>query len=370
MIVNYIGPLKDHSGYGEANRNTVAALDAAGVEVSATVVNYTRDPSNFGLFEEIIKKVTKNQSDGKIEILHTTPDEYARLMTPDRFHIGQFYWETSRVPASFVKGLNSMNEIWTGSQANKDAMQNSGVIVPIYVFPQATDTQRVFPEPYELDDFEGYKFYSIFEWTERKNPKALVRAFYDEFAGQDDVCLIIKSYFRDFTPGNKRMIRNEIKQIKSQYMNTKLPPIFFVPDLMDREQVMRLHATGDCFVSAHRGEGWGIPQVEAGLAGNPIISTNYGGVHEWLGKTAMLVKYDMVKVRGMGHSSDWYDQSQEWAEIDEKYLRRYMRDSYAKQKTARSLGRKGRALMREIFSFERVGNDMMLRLKEIQEGLK
>ncbi len=40
--------------------------------------------------------------------------------------------------------------------------------------------------------------------------------------------------------------------------------------------------TFDCFVSAHRGEGWGVPQMEAMLMGKPIISTSCGGIHEHL----------------------------------------------------------------------------------------
>ncbi len=175
-----------------------------------------------------------------------------------------------------------------------DAVEAGGVTKPIFIYPQAIETKRVWPKPYTVPDFEGYLFYSIFEWTDRKNPATLIRAFWDEFHAGEKVGLLIKTYFRNFTLGNKRMIRNKIVNIKDSLPEGKYPPVLLYLDLMDRQQVWRLHLTGDCYVSAHRGEGWGVPQVEAALAGKPFISTGYGGAHEYfsdyLGKAAHLLR--------------------------------------------------------------------------------
>lgn len=371
MRVSYVGPLKDYSGYGEANRHTVAALMAAGVDVVGELLKYTAESSDFGELGKLMNQSLSNKGEYDIRIMHTTPDEYSRLMKPGKYHIGQFYWETDKVPETFAKNLNLVDEIWTGSQANVDAMKFAGVTKPIYVFPQATETKREFPEPYIINEFDGYVFYSIFEWIDRKNPEALLRAFYKEFAGQKDVALVIKTYFRNFTLNNKRMIRSAVKNIKAELGVDEFPAVFLYLDLMDRRQIMRLHSTGDCFVSAHRGEGWGVPQVEAALAGKAIISTGYGGVHEYLEdkKTAMLPSFKMVQLTGMSHSQYWYTPDQQWAEINMDDLQAAMRWAYNNQDDAKKMGKKAQAFAKKAFSFDAVGKMMVDRLNKIKEGL-
>jgi glycosyltransferase involved in cell wall biosynthesis len=135
---------------------------------------------------------------------------------------------------------------------------------------------------------------------------------------------------------------------------------------MDRQQIMRIHSTGDCFVSAHRGEGWGVPQTEAMLAGNPIISTGYGGVHEYLqpGKTAMLIDYKMVPLKGMDHSAHFYSSDQLWADIQIEALQENMRFAFNNQADMTKIGAAGRATVLEKFSPERIGGIMAKRLEK------
>lgn len=373
MNVCYLGPLKDYSGYGEANRHAVAALHTAGVTVIGKLVSYSQEASDFGTLGKLINQICETDGHYRIKIMHTTPDQFAKHMEKGVYHIGHFFWETDKLPQDFVDGLNLMDEIWTGSKANEEAIKNSGVIKPIFIYPQAIETSREWPPPYEIPEFpaSNYLFYSIFEWTDRKNPQALLNAYWQEFDGQQNVGLLIKTYFRNFTLANRRMIKNQIELYKSRSGTKNPPPVFLYLDLMDRQQIMRLHKTGDVYVSAHRGEGWGVPQMEAALAGRPMISTNYGGCHEYFTnkKNALLLPYEMVKLRGMAHSSRWYDGQQNWAEVDFKALRKAMRFAFDNQDEMQKMADKARTFVNDRFSLERVGTEMADRLRIIQRGL-
>src|SRR3954462_8302370 len=112
MNVAYLGPLKDYSGYGEANRHIVAALDAAGVPVRAQMVTYTHDSADFGTLGETVDRLLQNNFDYPVKIIHTTPDQYRRFKEPGKYHIGHFFWETDLVPEEFAAGLQLMDEIW------------------------------------------------------------------------------------------------------------------------------------------------------------------------------------------------------------------------------------------------------------------
>lgn len=373
MNVAYLGPLKDYSGYGEANRHAVAALHAAGINVIGKLVSYSQESADFGTIGKLVNQICETDGRYKIKILHTTPDQFHKHREKGVYHIGHFFWETDRVPAEFADGLNLMDEIWTGSKANEKALKAGGVIKPIFIYPQAIETHREWPEPYQIPEFpeKGYLFYSIFEWTDRKNPQALLNAYWQEFDGVKDVGLLIKTYFNNFTLANRRMIKNQIQLLKNKSGAKDPPPVYLYLDLMDRQQIMRLHKTGNCYVSAHRGEGWGVPQVEAALAGRPFISTNYGGCHEYFtdGENAILLPYEMTRLRGMAHSQRWYNSDQNWAEVNGETLKGAMRYAYKHQDLMIHKGEAAREFVLDRFNLKRVGKEMADRLKVIEKKL-
>lgn len=371
MNVAYLGPLKDYSGYGEANRHFVAALQAAGVNVAAQLVSYTRESSDFGALGARIEPLFDNKLDYRIKILHTTPNVFERHIEPGKYHIAHFFWETDRVPADFARGLQLCDEIWTGSKANEEAIRNAGVDKPVIIIPQPVDLEMEPQEPYVIGDFKGFLFYSIFEWTDRKNPEALLKAYWEEFQHGENVGLLIKTYFRDFTLGSKRMIRHRIEKLKAISGLAKFPPVYLYLDLMDRKHIQRLHQTGDVYVTAHRGEGWGVPQVQAAVAGRPMIATGYAGCHEYFqnNNTALLLDYTMQPLRGMDHSSQWYSSDQNWAEVDHKQLRAALRWAYENPANMAEMGGRARDFVAERFSFEAVGKLMADRLAEIEATL-
>lgn len=372
MTVCYQGPLLDYSGYGEANRHFIAALEAGGIDVRGELVAYSKERADYGTLGPIVAKALQNKQHYKIKIMHTTPDEFERLREIGKYHIAHFFWETDKIPPIFVQGFEHVDEIWTGSQANKDAILKAGVDKRIEIIPQPIETEREWPKGYQLPNFDGFLFYSIFEWTDRKNPETLLRAYYSEFKKSDNVGLLIKTYFRNFNLSNKRMIRDTVIKIQAEFGGPdNVPPVFLYMDLMDRQQIMRLHKTGGVYVSAHRGEGWGVPQVEAMLAGNMIISTGYGGVHEYLTDriNAILLPYKMQPLRGMSHSTQFYLNDQLWADIAQSDLQEAMRGALRSPENTKTIALAGQELVKDLFNLERVGLIMAERLQEIEATL-
>lgn len=369
MKICYVGPVRDHSGYGETSRNHVASLVSAGVDLTISPLQYTLDMAEFGKLGKLVDSYINKQIDYDIRLLHATPDQYVRLAEPGKYNIGFLYWETNKVPADFVPGLNLCNEVWTASEANADAARAGGVSSPIYVFPQPMDAERVFGDPFRIIEFDGFMFYSIFEWIERKNPRALLHAYWQEFQHGENVGLLLKTYHRNFADRNKRLISSQLESLKKEVSVEKYAPVFLYKELMNRDDVGRLHSTGDAFVSAHRGEGWGLPQAEALLAGNPVISTGYGGVHEYLvnKRDAMIVPYDFCTVSGMEAFSKWYSIDQEWADPNIAMLQKYMRYVFENRDEASKIGFAGQALARAKFDYAVVGRAMANRLKLIKE---
>lgn len=370
----YLGPCFDYSGYGEANRHFIAALNESDVDIMVKTVSYVSEMSDFGDIGVTCRALSDKKNDYNIKILHVTPDEYYKHKEPDKYNIGHLFWETDRLPDQFVKACNEMDEIWTGSPTNAEAIENSGVKVPIFVAPQPIEIDRKKAEPYKLpDQDEGmFLFYSIFEWSERKNPEALLRAYLEEFSEDDNVGMLVKTYMNNFQETNMKQVRAKIKAMRYSYGHDGAK-IFWVKHLMDRWQMDRLHATGDCYVSAHRGEGWGIPVVEAMLSGHPVISTGYNGVHDYIpSDVGIMLDYEMVPVNN-SRNRDWYTRRQNWANVDIDHLKVSMRQMYEEHqenpKQFKKQGEAAREFVKTTFNFKRVGNLLQERLEEISKKL-
>lgn len=367
MKIKYAGPAKDYSGYGEANRHDIAALVDAGHVLTTQIPIYTLELSDYGKLGELASSLENVEIGYRIKILHTTPNVYKQFYEPGKYHIGRVFWETDKVPLDFAINIEQfLDEVWTGSEHNKKALIAAGVTKPIFIIPEAIDTETEDFAPYKVDNQSDFKFYSIFEWTERKNPTALLEAYFKEFQNDANVSLTIKTYVDNFTPEKNAEIRQYIKKIKARLNLQSYPPLYMTTRLMDRRQVYRFHATFDCFVSAHRGEGWGIPQMEAMLMGKPIISTNCGGIHEYLTdkKDALLVSHKPSQVNNT-RNQQWYTPDQNWASVNVDELRKKMRWVYQNQHDAKMLGLEGKKTVENKFSLHEVGRLMTLRLKEI-----
>lgn len=368
MKIRYVGSPFDHSGYGEASRNHILAFDAAGIDLIVAAIHYTVDFSDFGEFGKKIGTMTRDHGDYKINLLHTTPDQFVQYAQKDKYNIGFCYWETDKLPDEFIEGLKHVQEIWTGSEENKRIIQASGVKKDVYVFPQAIDVTLSKPEAYRVSEFKGYMFYSIFEWTERKNPEALLEAYWSEFKPDEKVALVIKTYHKNFHEEHRRMIYRNIRDLKTRLRISKTPKTYLYLDLMDKDEILRLHATGDCFISTHRGEGWGIPQVEAALFGNTVISTGYNGCHEYFDDQSMvLLPYDMVDVRNMDTFNHFYKRGQKWANVSIENIKKAMRSTYNTKH--HNIGKKAQQIVKNLFNPQTVGGLMKQRLESIEQTL-
>ena len=366
MNVKYVGAFGDYSGYGEANRNAIRALVADGVNVTTERVTHVSERANFGRSFKEAAKVEGKDLDYKIKVIHITPDGYIKHLEPMKYHIGHLFWETSKLPPSWVWNCNLLDEIWTGDWTQASIFEKSGVTVPVTVLPQAIETDLPDYKPFLLKKRPEFLFYSIFQWIERKNPRALLQAYWQEFA-TEDVGLMIKTYGLDFTKKEKNKIYIDIAKWKKELHLEKYPKVYIYDELMDRDDVFRFHATGDCFVLPHRGEGWGVTQVEATLMGKPVISTNAGGVHEWI-NSFIPVNSTKIPLFNMDYIP-WYTNDQEWADPSVSNLRKQMRWVYENRKGAAAKAAKTKKTVTKLFNFRTVGGAMRARLEVIEKNI-
>lgn len=372
MGVKYCGTFTDHSGYGSANRAFIAALYIAGVDVTTELVVQVLEQTNHGWTGDLAKSLLNREIPYKTKVIHLTPDMYPRYMEKGKYNIGHLFWETDRLPVEWIEPINKMQEIWTSSEAMAQLFRNCGVKVPIYAFPQPVDIAEAdtVRETFDLPEHKGFLFYSVFQWIERKNPKALLQAYWETFTGRTDVSLLLKTYRIGYGDEEYQRIQMDIERWKRESRLVHFPRVLLATTLIDHEDMMRLHQTGDAYVSADHGEGWCRPLQEALLMGKPAITTARGGIHEYLNSDLYYpIKSTYVPVVQQPWIP-WYAGEQNWAQIDKEEFKKQMKFVFMNKNTAQVKGYKAREYMKDRFSFHKVGEEMRKRLDKIDKAMQ
>ena len=193
-----------------------------------------------------------------------------------RKYIGYTMFETGDLPRGWTDACRLMDEIWVPSTFNYESFIRGGVdqdkmrIVPLGVDVDFFDPQKT--PAMEIPGVKGFNFLSIFQWTKRKGWDILLKAYLSAFKFEDDVALVIRSY---------RGTGREVESIIREYIEEQgrdisaIPRISVISEPIPSQHMPALYKACNAFVLPTRGEGWGLPYMEAMAMGMPVIGTAY-----------------------------------------------------------------------------------------------
>ena len=349
------------AGYSQASRDYISAMGLYPNDITLSVKSVNFEPVNTdqSLYLSNISKFLDKKITPKINIIHMTPDCMPRFKVPGIKNIGYTVWETTKLPDHWVTICNSMDEIWVPSEWNVEIFKGSGVKVPVVKIEHTIDPEQFKPGP--IIDLglpkDKFIFYSIFQWSERKNPAATIRAFLSEFSKDDNVVLVLKTYKKDGSQLDRDSVRDEINAIKASMHISDSPQITLLHKMMSRQELLSLHRTGHCLVSPHRAEGWGCTIQEALAMGTPVIATGFGGNMEFMNHdNSYVLDYQLTPVSGM--AMNIYSGRGMWAEPDVGQLMAYMRHVYENYSEAK-LKATENISMQERYSWSNIGKKMI-----------
>lgn len=376
LSVIWCGPFTTNSGFSKMNRELVLQLTEMGVRVKVERVG-----EKIQVGDEVRNLFADMES---TEVDDGCPKVFSMTVPPSGGHNGQriFYtmMETSNgLHPEYVDRLNMSNEVWVPTSYLSGIMGGAGVGVPIHVVPLGVN-ERVFHRglaPMELPKHvKQFRFLSVFWWSFRKGYDLLLKAYLEEFSADDDVSLVIATKFHD----NKGMddIKRDVDAIKKSVGEKDYPQILVNMKDMDEAELASLYAACDAFVLPTRGEGFGLPIVEAAACGLPVITTNCTAQSTYLNDSlAYLVNpdgYDVSKVTNPsgGKLARWcrFYEDQEFpvfGKVSIETLREHMRrvffNGVKPDQRAINLNRKVLSEMKWSDS----ANIVAARLKEIKE---
>ncbi len=350
-------------GYAMVSKALAIALDEAKVWVayrylygSGTVfpVEERIDRSNHR-----INLIRNRKPDAKDpQVVFGQGDAFGRNF--GRFKIGYTMLEVNGLPDEWVRQANMMDEVWVPSPFNAVTFQESGVRRPISVMPLGIDADYFNPAITGHRIGEAFTFLSVFEWGERKAPEVLLRAFNEAFRRTDEAVLLCKVVNSDLGVN----VAEQIKALRLRPDGGRIEFLLNTP--APYYQLGSLYRSADCFVLPTRGEGWGMPILEAMACGLPVIATDWSAHRAFMNDRnayPLRVKRLIPAVAKCPYYTGF-----QWADPDEDHLRHLLRYVYEHRDEAE---KKGLAAAEEVstqWTLQHAAAKIKCRLGQIQSA--
>ena len=205
-----------------------------------------------------------------VTLRHRWPPEFLRPARGPYVHVQP--WEYGAIPARWIEALAvGADDVWCYSTFVRDRYVESGIPPErVHVVPLGYDPAIYHPavEPMPVDlPADTCLFLFCSGLTPRKNVAAAVAAYVQAFTPRDRVALLIKdnsamaAYARDST----------VDEMKALAARTDIAPVRYVDANLDDRGMARLYRASAALLHPSKGEGFGLPVLEAMGCGTPAI---------------------------------------------------------------------------------------------------
>lgn len=341
-------PLLSVSGYGVHSRQIFEwARSVESWHVNTQILNwgnttwYIDAAAEGGMIGDIMRRSTNQTQDFDISIQVQLPNEWDSNVA--KYNIGvTAAVETDKCNPAWIDAVNKMSVVIVPSTHVKNTLISSGnVTTPIYVigewfFPEILTHK----EPLELNLSTKFNFLIVSQMTsqnsaeDRKNIFDTLKWMLEVFKDDKDVGIILKTNFGRGTKIDRKFTQDNVEKFINQHRKGAFPKIHLLHGTMSSEEIARLyrHPSIKCYVNLTRGEGFGLPILEAAVAELPVIATNWSAHLDFmkLGKF-IAIDYTLIDIPAAKIDNNIFVANTKWAqplEADFKKRLQKFRSSY------------------------------------------
>lgn len=344
-------PLLTTSGYGVHSRQVFKWLLTKNIDFDVECLNWGMTPWMIsheledGLVSEIMNRSKKLTPPYDMTFQLQLPDEWDPKL--GKINVGMSaVVETDRCNPKWIDSCNKMDHIIVPSTFTKNVLKRSGSCTTnITVIPEWFNVNIV---KNSLDNIElrlktDFNFLLISQLNgnnpedDRKNIFNTIKWICEEFKDNQNVGIVLKTNMGKGTTIDKKMTKNMLKQMISVIGKKEFPKIYLIHGNMKSEEVANIYKNKKikCLVSATRGEGYGLPLVDAAAAGIPVVATNWSGHLDFLKDRFLKVNYQLGTIRKEKADNRIFFEGFRWAYPDEKSFKEkisYAYNNYEKVK--------------------------------------
>jgi glycosyltransferase involved in cell wall biosynthesis len=285
-----------------------------------------------------------------IASLHQVPKLWIRCgraaVSPSHRFAALLFWELPAIPKPWRPALRMFDVLLTCSDFVRRAAETAIPEVPTFhaehpLEAPVHDFDRASVRRKHGIAVDSVVFLCTFDPRSgllRKNPAATIRAFLEAFPGRSDVALVVKS---NGPAADEDLARGGVPvEVRHD------PRVVWLDDYLPHDDLMRLFASCDVYVSLHRSEGLGLVPMEAMLLGKLVIATGYSGNMTYMNEgNSIPVPFRLVEPTDARHfmTRRFAGPGALWADPDVVAAQAMMRRVVDEPGTARQLAASARA---------------------------
>jgi glycosyltransferase involved in cell wall biosynthesis len=332
--VIFRGPALTQSGYGQHSRQLIKWL------MGRKDVNLKILTTPWGDTPWLIDRNAQNGFVGQIMDRCVSPEQATnsdvsfQLQLPNewdpnlsRINIGvTAAIETDRCNPAWINACNNMHSVIVPSEHAKLSLTNTGRLTkPIHVVHESyiEEIDNV-THNNVFDKFSTSFNFLVFgqitgnnPYNDRKNTFNTIKWICEKFKNNKEVGIVIKTNAGRNTKIDRNLVTSILKHLINEVRVGEFPRIHLLHGDMNDNEVASLykHSQIKALVSLTRGEGFGLPTLEAAASGLPIIATGWSGHLEFLklGKFVN-VNYNVQEIHKTRVDNNLFMQGAKWAE--------------------------------------------------------
>ena len=354
-------PLLSQSGYGVHARQIARAVFAMqkelGFKLSTSIYSWggTHQITDYYACDGLIADIV----DASVPTVtaDSAYDVSLQLMLPEwdasvaKVNIGfTAAVETDVCNPRWLEAVNRMNLVVVPSEFTKGVFLNSAqrlgypLTTPIVVVPESFPAVYLEkPTAHRLQLGTAFNFLAVAQLngstpdTDRKNLLMTLKWFLEEFKGKSECGLVIKTsttgalteYDRTLTTNNFNAVMRDLQAAGIYAPGPKSPSIYLLHGRMTDNEMYSLytHPKIKAMLALTRGEGFGLPMLEAAACDLPVIFTDWSAHTEFLKKHPrnLAVPCSLIRVADAKVDNNIFFAGAKWAEPDEKQAKLRMK---------------------------------------------
>jgi glycosyltransferase involved in cell wall biosynthesis len=365
------GPFLTYSGYGTHSRQICRwLLDRQTENVFFQVLPWGITPwaineNHFdGLAGKIMSRTGLPSKPCDVSIQVQLPNEWDTSLA--RFNVGvTALVETDICHPDWIKCINNMDLVIVPSYHTKETIENTGnvttklVVIPESYLPSMVNGHNDFD--LKLDTKFNFMMFGQLTgnnaFNDRKNTFFTIKWLCETFKKDPDVGIILKTNSGKNTHIDYGNTVNTVAQLIKEVRKSEFPKIHLIHGNLSDSQICSLYKNKSvkALVALTRGEGFGLPILDAAVAGLPVIATDWSGHLDFMNRGRFIkVNYKLNKIHESRVDNKIFMENAKWADPNEndakKKFKKFRQASAIPTQWANELSEE---LINE-FSYERI----------------
>jgi glycosyltransferase involved in cell wall biosynthesis len=239
--------------------------------------------------------------------------------------------ETTKCHPEWTAACAVMNKVVVPSEHSKKSLGVPDIFNNITVVPESYIDEidlldgKEFPQidlPINNTDFAVLMNGQLTGGTaasDRKNSFSALKWMCELFHDDPKFVIVFKTNMARNSKIDRMVTGNLLKQMLSQVRRGGSPRVILVHGDLDDESCAKLyrHPAIKALVTTTRGEGFGLPILEAAASGLPVIATDWSAHTEYLQDKYTSLKSSLVDVHSSRIDNRLFVKGSQWAEVSE-----------------------------------------------------